>query len=456
VDYQKDLLKTVVAEKLKELELHPKGDDVSVVHEQLVRALSRRNRRLTELDHLSVEELEEQVLRDGLMGVFLTAEELRRFKASLLARRENWFPRFWSHLLEYLYGQHGYTLRCSLESLGHHPSDEPVEVTCPEGHTCKIAPQDFARRVRCGKCPREPNDQEVDRVETLRVLSEYVSGDGYLLGRTCWNTNHAQRQNNTDAIQTAWLVSICLSNATNYVHCSDAQLLDYLKTAFVTLQRTPTAQDIDSLPKFPCAVQYYKRFGTLNNALKLAGVPIARHSHLTCGVAIAEIQRMRVELGHVPSSQEWNCAAGKGGCYPTYSTVLAALGVDSWSDALKAAELDPEDITRRMRENRRLSDVGAVTDLRRVFALLGRSFTRNDYDKLGRFSGGCVGAHFGTWNKALLAAGLPAHRLVGPIGTRHSHGDYRKYNHEKCRCRRCKEAWNLYCREKRAAKKDAR
>ena len=57
--------------------------------------------------------------------------------------------------------------------------------------------------------------------------------------------------------------------------------------------------------------------------------------------------------------------------------------------------------------NRNSSDEDILQDIRRVSTLLGKlALTREDYRKYGNYGSTTVYRHFGTWNKALMLAGL--------------------------------------------------
>lgn len=57
--------------------------------------------------------------------------------------------------------------------------------------------------------------------------------------------------------------------------------------------------------------------------------------------------------------------------------------------------------------NRNSSDEDILQDIRRVSTLLGKlALTRDDYRKYGNFGSTTVYRHFGTWNNALMLAGL--------------------------------------------------
>lgn len=59
----------------------------------------------------------------------------------------------------------------------------------------------------------------------------------------------------------------------------EKKLLNLLKQFYEENGRTPMGLDFDNDPKYPCCGTYQKRFGSWNNALKLAGLYVNRHGY---------------------------------------------------------------------------------------------------------------------------------------------------------------------------------
>lgn len=60
--------------------------------------------------------------------------------------------------------------------------------------------------------------------------------------------------------------------------------------------------------------------------------------------------------------------------------------------------------------NRHSSNEDIIQDIIRVSSLLGKlKLTRDEYRQHGRYGSTTVYRHFGTWNKALMLAGLEIH-----------------------------------------------
>jgi len=63
--------------------------------------------------------------------------------------------------------------------------------------------------------------------------------------------------------------------AASYTH-KNSSMLASLKALATRLKRSPTRREIDADPDCPSSWTYYARFGSLNNALKKAGVTFPR------------------------------------------------------------------------------------------------------------------------------------------------------------------------------------
>lgn len=181
--YKKVLLREVIGEVLKRTYPETTSEDVKMVWEQTVRTMARKSRKLREqMGQMSVEDLEEALIKEGLPWFLINAWSLRDYQIKLRERRKNWFPRFWSRLLEHLYLRRRYTLRCTVDSLLHHLPSEPVEVTCLGGHDCSLAPRNFARRLVCTKCQYTVKPEHKGKLTLLRVAVDHISPDDYRLG----------------------------------------------------------------------------------------------------------------------------------------------------------------------------------------------------------------------------------------------------------------------------------
>jgi Homing endonuclease associated repeat len=66
-----------------------------------------------------------------------------------------------------------------------------------------------------------------------------------------------------------------LAMAAKYTH-KNSTMLASLKNLAIKLKRCPTRREVDAAADCPSSWTYYSRFGSLNNALKKAGVSFPR------------------------------------------------------------------------------------------------------------------------------------------------------------------------------------
>jgi hypothetical protein len=90
------------------------------------------------------------------------------------------------------------------------------------------------------------------------------------------------------------------------VSYTDEQLLDFLKELHKELGRLPTNSDLRSNPHYPVPTTYRTRFGSLVNALELAGLGTRPEHHRYSDEELLDAIRMAKEIyGRVPGSSEW-------------------------------------------------------------------------------------------------------------------------------------------------------
>ena len=161
---------------------------------------------------------------------------------------------------------------------------------------------------------------------------------------------------------------------------SNEELILILQQKAEELGRTPRTRDM----KRPSASTFYDAFGSWNNALRSAGLKTNSRRKYNDKELILILQQKAKELGRTPRIYDMK--------KPSYGTYCNRFG--SWVDALKAAGLYP---------SRRYSNEELILLLQQKAKELGR--TLHVYDmKKPSYRTYC--RIFGTWNKALEAAGL--------------------------------------------------
>jgi hypothetical protein len=190
---------------------------------------------------------------------------------------------------------------------------------------------------------------------------------------------------------------------------SDQQMLDALNAAAAELGADfahPRYKAISAARGWPSANAITARFGSWNRARESAGLPVLRPQRRDWNAdQLARALRSAARrLGRTPIAKDWNRLAPGFG-WPHSATVMRRLGGGSWEQAIDAAGLE-----RRSRFEWNAEDV--ITLLLADTYRRGRPprarewFTKDP----GRPTSHQVTNLFGSWNAALLEAGLETYR----------------------------------------------
>ena len=161
--------------------------------------------------------------------------------------------------------------------------------------------------------------REIEDVPTHRGMRE--SGphapDKYTVEFGSWN----------DAIEAAGLEVV------NYRSVPEETLLDALKEFADELGRVPTRDDLyDDGPYSD--VLYWRRFGSVSNALKKAGLTPSKRYGIPKDELREELQRVAHELGRTPTKVEVNSLS-------EFSVSTYSYRWGSWKDAVTDVGLEP-------------------------------------------------------------------------------------------------------------------
>jgi hypothetical protein len=183
---------------------------------------------------------------------------------------------------------------------------------------------------------------------------------------------------------------------------SQQQLIEKLQEMAARLGRSPTQVEATKDPDIPCHTTYVKRFGSWTAALRAAGLPVDPHSVGYDRETLLEMLRGLVaELGRTPVGRE---LAELG--LPWDATYAKHFG--SWTAALAELGLEPKAGNTRYERNE-LLDV--LRDLDRE---LGHPPSQAELrEREGLPHPSTYKYRFGSWNKALEAAGLTPRRRMG-------------------------------------------
>jgi hypothetical protein len=184
---------------------------------------------------------------------------------------------------------------------------------------------------------------------------------------------------------------------------SQQWLIEKLQELAARLGRSPTQAEATVDPDIPSRTTYVKRFGSWTAALRAAGLPVDPHSVGYDRETLLEMLREQVaELGRVPVGRELSALG-----LPSHVTYAKHFG--SWTAALAELGLEPKAGNTRYGRDELLE---ILRDLDRALGHPPSQAELTEQKDLPHPS--TYKYRFGSWNKALEAAGLtPRHRLGG-------------------------------------------
>jgi len=181
---------------------------------------------------------------------------------------------------------------------------------------------------------------------------------------------------------------------------TNEQLIEILQKLAEELGRTPTAKSMQERKDLPSDSMYLRRFGSWKNAIKAAGLSMDDfNKQYTDRQLIENLQNIAEELGRTPTASD---LLGREG--PSNRAYSHRFG--SWNDALEVAGLTEND-TRKWY----VTDEQLLKPLRELAKKLGHTPSlRESRDCKDTPSEPTYIRRFGSWSKAVEAAGLPKHK----------------------------------------------
>jgi len=175
---------------------------------------------------------------------------------------------------------------------------------------------------------------------------------------------------------------------------SEDDLLADLQALADELGRSPTSKDMREHGSHSTST-YMRRFESWSDALEAADLDPPDRNTITDDELIADLHRLRDELGRVPTATDVVEAGNHG-----IATYQRRFG--SWSDALDVAAIEPSDD--RPTDDELLADLHRLREERdKVPSLL-------DVHDDGQYTETQYRNRFGSWSEALEAAGFDADR----------------------------------------------
>jgi hypothetical protein len=136
----------------------------------------------------------------------------------------------------------------------------------------------------------------------------------------------------------------------------------------------------------------------LREVMQLVELPV--RPVLTKENCIAELQRVKKQLGHTPTREEFDVTATL-----CSSSIKRTFG--TWNKGLDASGLT------RNHSTDGITKTQLLPELKRVAKTVGHTPIRDEFDKHSTFSVASVVRAFGTWTKGLLAANMVPSRAAG-------------------------------------------
>lgn len=269
--YTRGLLTAVTASVLKDRLGVTNSEDIRLVSAQVRGLLARHHPNRAKLERLiSTDEfdaVEAELFGDGFLSYSIDAPSLRRWREILWERRKNWFPRFWSYLVEYLLRQYNYQLCRSAIALGSVPPATPVALVRPSGQQCNMSVQAVARKHQTKK---------------LLIPADYVSPDGYALGILAMKVRTKQKE--ITPIQREWLEAINFSFELLQHRTSVAEIKAYVASQNLEILGSLSGESMDEITAstwvrcrcLRCLYEYSVQYSTMRQIAQTGQSQCAR------------------------------------------------------------------------------------------------------------------------------------------------------------------------------------
>lgn len=189
---------------------------------------------------------------------------------------------------------------------------------------------------------------------------------------------------------------------------SDDALLEELRRVARSLgKRSVTKSEFATHGRaHPCTLQ--KRFGGWNKALEKAGLEITKRNNIPDDTLLEELRRVARSLGKQSVTRSDFDKYGR----VHHATVRKRFG--GWNKALEKAGL-------RVTKRNKIPNKEIFDEIAKVWNLLGRKPSQDEFSRLSKFSSSLLKHRFGTFLKAMEAY-LEEHHTDDSLGAEHDNG----------------------------------
>lgn len=178
-----------------------------------------------------------------------------------------------------------------------------------------------------------------------------------------------------------------------------SELLDELDRIGESRVNPPTAVEVADADSYAVST-FTGTFGTWNDALRAAGYEPTEQQNIPPADLIDELHRLSEEMEQTPTALDMERSGDFG-----WTTYREKFG--SWNEALRAADLD-------INVSSDIPETDLLTELRRLRDELGHDPGRREMDQHGEYDSTTYMSTFGSWNVALVAAGLEPNKVLHP------------------------------------------
>lgn len=137
----------------------------------------------------------------------------------------------------------------------------------------------------------------------------------------------------------SWNAALTAAGFTEHSYLSEEQLLQALREYYKEYNKTPSTREFDSDKKYPNTVTYKRYFGSWNNALELAGLPLKQRKPkvpYTKEYMLDCIKAYIQKYKKIPTTLEFDVDKE----FPCAATVVKYCG--SWENAIREAGYTPD------------------------------------------------------------------------------------------------------------------